>query len=99
MGCEEAEWLVFLMNKTSVFSHELPERLNVAELLDIVQGGIVFLIQTCRKHRNEDILCRAGGKTCENSHDVNMELQRCLVFPSDFAQLCHPVLVAKEGCV
>ena len=47
MGSEEAERLIFLMNKTRVFANELPECLNVAELLDIVQGSVVFLIQTC----------------------------------------------------
>ena len=99
MGSKEAERCIFLMNESSIFSSELPERFNVPELLNVVQNGVVFLVQSGGKHRNEDILCRAARKTSEDSHDVNMELQRGLAFPSDFAQPRHPVFIAKEGCV
>lgn len=74
MGGEEAEGFVVLMNETGVFAHKLPERFYIAELLDIIQDGIAFFVQSGGKHRNEDILCRAAGKTGENSHDVNMKL-------------------------
>ena len=96
MGGEEAKWLVVLTNETGVFSHKLPECFDVAELLNVVQDSIAFLVQSGGKYRNEDILCRAAGKAGENSHNVNMELQRGLIFPSDLAQPCHPVFVIKE---
>ena len=96
MRGKEAQRLFILVDISGVLANKLPKGINVAELLNIVQGCIVFLIQTCSKYGNKDILCRASIQTGKDSHNVNMELQRCLVFASDFAKFLTAILAFKE---
>ena len=47
------------MDIARVLADKLPEGVNVTELIDIAENGIVFLILSCRKDSNKYILRRA----------------------------------------
>ena len=79
-----------------VFLDEMPERIDVPELSDGVQGAVVFLIQAALQHGDHDILGRAAGESGEDSHDVNVELQRGLIETPDLFQLFRALLILEE---
>ena len=99
MRSKEAQRFFFLVDIAGVLANELPKSINVAELLNVVQSRIVLIVQTCSKYGNKDILCRASIQTGKDSHNVNMELQRCLVFASDFAKFLAAILAFEELAV
>ena len=60
MSGEQVKRFSILMDIARVLSDKLPESVNVAELLDIAEDGIGFLILSCRKDSNKYILRRAA---------------------------------------
>ena len=60
MGSEQVKRFSVLMDIARVLADKLPEGVNVTELLDIAEDGIVFLILSCRKDSNKYILRRAA---------------------------------------
>ena len=60
MGSEQDKRFFILMDVARVLADKLPESVNVAELFDIAEDGIVFLTLSCRKDSNKYILRRAA---------------------------------------
>ena len=60
MGGEQVKRISVLMDIARVLADKLPEGVNVTELLDIAENGVVFLILSCRKDSNKYILRRAA---------------------------------------
>ena len=60
MSGEQVKRFSVLMDIARVLADKLPEGVNVTELLDIAEDGIVFLILSCRKDSNKYILRRAA---------------------------------------
>ena len=60
MGGEQVKRISVLMDIACVLADKLPEGVNIAELLDIAEDCIVFLILSCRKDSNKYILRRAA---------------------------------------
>ena len=60
MGSEQVKRFFILMDVACVLADKLPEGINVAELFDIAENGIAFLVLSCRKDSNKYILRRAA---------------------------------------
>ena len=60
MSGEQVKRFSVLMDIARVLAGKLPEGVNVTELLDIAENGVVFLILSCRKDSNKYILRRAA---------------------------------------
>ena len=96
MRSEEAQRFFRIIDIAGVLANKLPESINVSKLLDVVQDGIIFLIQTGRQRSDKDILSRAAVQTGEDCHNVYVELQRSLILSPDLAQFSNAILVLKE---
>ena len=96
MGCKGPQGLVIFLDIAGVLPHQLPEGFDTAKLADILQNAVGLLIKACSKDRDDHILCRTFAQSSKDSHNVNMELERCLIVPSNLAQLLSALLVFKE---
>ena len=96
MRRKAAKGLVFFLDVTGIFPRKLPEGFNAAKLADVLQDAVRLLIKTRGKDGDDDILGGAFAQTGENRHNVDMELDRRLIVPSDLAQLLNALLAVEE---
>ena len=91
--------LVFFLDIAGVLSCKLPESFDAAKLADICKDTVCFLAESGGKDCNDDILRRTLAQTGKNRHNVDMELEGCLIVPSDPAQLLNTIFAVKELCI
>ena len=96
MRCKVAQRLIFFLNVAGVFPRKLPEGFDASKLADVLQDAVCPLIETCSKDGDDDILRAAFAQTGENRHNVDVELERRLIVPPNFAQFLTAFLVFKE---
>ena len=96
MGCKEAQRVFFLVLIACIFAYQLPESVDVAELFDVGNRCVGFLIQPVGEHGDKDILGRSAGDTGQDGHHIDVELDGCLVTAADFLQLTFALLVVQE---
>ena len=81
--CKVTQRLVLFLDVAGVLPCKLPEGVNTAKLADVLQDTVCLLIGSRGKDGDNDILRRAFAQTGENRHNVDMELEGCLIVPPD----------------
>ena len=97
--CKVTQRLVFFLHVAGVLSRKLPEGFDAAKLSDVLQDAICLLIETRGKDGDDDILRRTFAQTGENRHNVDVELEGCLIVPPDPAQLLNTLFAVEELCI
>ena len=96
MSRKKTQRIFFFVLIAGVFAYQLPKSVDVAELFDVGNGCVGFLIQPVREYGDKYILSRAAGDTGQDRHHINVELDGCLVAAADFLQLTFALLVVQE---
>ena len=97
--CKVAQRLVLFLDVAGVLPRKLPEGFNTAKLADVLQDAVRLFIETRGKDGDDDILRRAFAQTGENLHNVDVELEGCLIIPPDPAQLLNTLFAVEELCI
>ena len=96
MSRKEAQRIFFFVLIACVFAYQLPESVDVAELFDVGNGCVGFLIQPVGEHGDKDILGRAAGDIRQDCHHIDVKLDGRLVAAADFLQLAFALLAVQE---
>ena len=96
MSRKKTQRIFFFVLIAGVFAYQLPESVDVAELFDVGNGCVSFLVQPVGEHGDKDLLGRAAGDTGQDRHHINVELDGCLVTAADFLQLTLALLAVQE---
>ena len=83
MGSKEAKRISLFVDIAGILAHQLPEGVDIAVLLDLIQRIVAVLIQTCCQNCNNHILSAAAVQTAEHSHNIRMQLQGLLIIPAN----------------
>ena len=94
-----AQRLVLFLDVSGVLPRKLPEGFNTAKLADVLQDAVRLFIETRGKDGDDDILRGTFAQTGENRHNVDVELEGCLIVPPDPAQLLNTLFAVEELCI
>ena len=97
--CKAAQRLVLFLDVAGVLPRELPEGFDAAKLADVLQDTVRLLIETRGKDGDDDILRGTFAQPSENRHNVDVELEGCLIVPPDPAQLLNTLFAVEELCI